>query len=92
MSKTRRKNRSEAEHLNGQIRKLESENRQLKKRLKALDKKSHFYEELVNEVSDDVELKNVCQACFKGTLSEHDFKHIIITKCDNCKYQKSKKT
>lgn len=91
MSKTKNKNRSEQEYLNGQIRKLESENRQLKKRLKALDKRAHYYEEILNDVEDEVEMKNICPQCNKGTLCEHDFKHLIIVKCDNCKYQKNRK-
>lgn len=91
MSKTKNKNRSENEYFNGKIRKLESENRQLKKRLKALDKRAHYFEEMVNEVVEDVEMKNICPQCNKGTLQENDFKHIIIVKCDNCKYQKNRK-
>lgn len=91
MSKTKSKNHNELEYQKGIVRKLKSENRQLKKRLKELDKRAHFYEELVDEAVDEVEIKNSCPECNKGILQEHDFVHIIITKCNNCDYQKKRK-
>ena len=91
MSKTRQKNHNEAEHHKGIIKKLKSENRQLRKRVRALDKKAHFYEEIVDEVSEDVIIKNACPECSNGVLQEIDFVHMILTKCNSCDYQKKRK-
>lgn len=85
MSKTRRKNRSEAEHFRGEIKKLESENRQLKKRLKALDKREHFYDDLIEAVAGDIKTTEKCKKCKVGDLAFQDFKHIQFIVCNNCK-------
>jgi len=91
MSKTKQQNRSETEHLRGLVKKLKSENRQLKKRVRALDKKAHFYEEVVDEVAKEVSMSNACPECPTGNLKEHDFVHIILTKCNHCEYEKKRK-
>lgn len=90
MGKTRRKERSEAEYLRGQVRKLESENRQLKKRVKQLDRKSHFYENLVDEGIEEVEFK--AEKCpvkdCEGFLVLLDLKHVRFDCCTECEYRK----
>lgn len=91
MSKTKQKTHSKAEHLEGQIKALKSENRQLKRRLRELEKKSHFYEDIVEEAAEEVKIKNACPECGKGTLQEVDLVHVIITKCDTCDYKKRRK-
>lgn len=89
MSKTRRKNRSEVEFLNGQIRKLESENRQLKRRLRQLDKTQHFYDDLIEAVAEDIKPKEAkCEKCKVGTLTLIDVKHAKFLVCDECKDRK----
>lgn len=89
MAKTRRKEHSEVEYLRGQIKKLESENRQLKKRVKQLDRKSHFYENLVDENVEDIEFKaEKCPQCKQGILFLLDLKHVRFHTCTECEYRK----
>lgn len=89
MSKTRRKNRSETEFLTGQIRKLESENKQLKRRLRQLDKKAHFYDDLVEAVAEDIKPKDSkCEKCKTGVLSLIDVKYAKFLVCSECKDRK----
>lgn len=88
MSKTKQRERNEVEYFKGQVRKLESENRQLKKRLKALDKRSHFYEKIIDEAAEDVTLKNICQVCAKGSILLLDLKYVKYETCDTCEYKK----
>lgn len=91
MSKTKNKNRSETEYLSGKIRELESQNRQLKKRLKQLDKKAHLYEDLVEAVAEDIiveEKINNCKKCRVGVLKVVDLKHASFIVCESCKDRK----
>ena len=90
MSKLRRKQGKEDEYYKGQIRKLESENRQLRKRLKQLDKREHLYEDLIEAVAEEIKppKNGKCPECRDGTLSHHDLKYVRIEKCDECKYRK----
>jgi ribosomal protein L44E len=88
VSKTKNKNRSEIEYLNGQIRKLESENRQLKRRLKALDRRAHFYENIVEDSVEDIQVKDKCPTCKKGTITILDLKYVKFETCDNCEHKK----
>jgi ribosomal protein L44E len=76
VSKTKNKEHSEVEYLKGQIRKLESENRQLKRRIKALDRRAHFYEDLVDDSVEDIQIKDKCPACKKGTRTILDLKYV----------------
>lgn len=91
MSKTKRKERNEYEYLRGQIRKLESENRQLRKRLKQLDKKSHFYEDLIDAVAEDITMDNNCKKCRSGILRHVDLKYAQFLVCANPECQDRKK-
>lgn len=91
MSKSRQKSHSETEHLRGEIKRLKSENRNLRKRVKELDKRAHFYEEIADEIIEDVKPKDTCKHCGKGVLSEIDLVHVILTKCDVCDYQRRRK-
>ena len=91
MGKLKIRQHSESEHYRGEIKKIEIENRKLRRRLKDLEKRAHFYEEVVDEVADDIELKNTCPSCKKGILQEIDLKHILISKCQSCGYQTKKK-
>lgn len=91
MSKTRQKNKSEVEQLRGENRKLRSQNRQLRKRVNQLERKAHFYEEVVEEITEDVTIKKSCPECDEGILQELDMIHVIITKCTECDYRKTRK-
>lgn len=89
MGKIRRRERSEAEYLRGQLKKLESENRQLKKRVKQLDRKAHFYEDLVDEGVEEIEFKSErCPQCKEGVLFLLDLKHVKFHTCTECDYRK----
>lgn len=92
MSKTKQKSHSEIEHIKGQLKKLSSENRQLKKRNKELERKTHFYEDVIDDVAEDIELTASCPECKEGFLQELNFIHVIVTKCSQCDYQEKRKT
>lgn len=86
MSKTKRKERSETEYLRGQIKKLESENRQLRKRIRQLDKRSHLYDDLVEAVAEEIKPKaDKCNKCGEGILNFVKLNHLSFIVCDNCK-------
>lgn len=93
MSKTKQRTHSKREHLDGLVKQLKSENRQLRRRLKELERKSHFYEEVVDEGVEDVQIKHTCFHCGKGELQEFDFGVRVVVKCNNseCNYQTSRK-
>jgi hypothetical protein len=88
MSKTKRRESSELEHFKGQIRKLESENKQLKKRLRALDKKQHLYDDIVQAVAEDIIIDDKCEKCKTGTIKLVDVKYAKFLVCDECKNRK----
>ena len=92
MAKTKNKSHSEVEHLRGENKKLKSENRQLKRRLSQLVKEAHFYENIVEEETEDIKIKrNTCKLCGKGILEELDLTHIVVVRCDTCDFRESKK-
>ena len=88
MGKIRRKERSETEYLRGQIKELEKENRQLKKRLRSLDKRSHMYEDLIEAVAEDIVIEEKCEVCKTGKHSILDLKHVRFEVCSDCDYRK----
>ena len=86
MSKSKNKNRSEVEYIRGQLKEVQSENRQLRKRLKELENKAHFYEETIDEVADEIDI-DICPKCQKAPTTVIDLKHLIIEQCTQCDYQ-----
>ena len=85
MSKTKNKNHSEIEHLRGQLKSEKSKNRQLRKRIRELEKRQHMFEDLTAEAMEDLEVKEEkCQDCGKGTLMVVDLKHVKFLVCDHC--------
>jgi ATP-dependent 26S proteasome regulatory subunit len=89
VSKTKRKESSESEHFKGQIRKLESENRQLRKRIRALDKRSHLYDDLIEAVAEDIVIKEEkCKKCQVGVLQLVKVNHLKFLVCGECKDRK----
>lgn len=90
MSKTKNKNHSELEHLRGQNKQLKSENRQLKRQLKNLENRAHFYEEVIEDVTEDLNI-DTCFECGKGNLQVLDLKHVKFIHCDLCGYKERQK-
>lgn len=90
MGKTRNKERSETEYLRGKNKKLETENRALKKRIRQLDKRAHFFDELVEGIAEEViePVTEKCPSCFKGDLKILDLSFIKYICCDQCDYRK----
>jgi archaellum component FlaC len=91
VSKTKNRERSEVEYLRGQIRELESENRQLRRRLKTLDKKTHLYEGIVEAVAEEIkpntEAETKCKKCKIGTIRFIDVKHAKFFVCSECHHR-----
>ena len=83
MSKTKQRESSEVEHLRGRVRKLESQNRQLRRRLKSLDKREHLYEDLIEAVSEDIVIDDKCKKCKVGKTRLLDLNHVRFMVCDN---------
>lgn len=88
MSKTKQRNHSELDHLRGRVKKLESQNRQLRKRLKSLDKREHLYEDLLDAVAEDIIVDPKCPKCKTGKLEYKDFTHVKFEVCVDCDYKK----
>jgi len=86
MSKTKNKSRSELEHVRGQLKAVRRENRQLRKRLKELERQAHFYEETIDDVAEDIDL-DTCPKCQKGQTVVIDLKHLILVSCNQCEYK-----
>lgn len=81
------------EFYRGEVRRLKSENRNLKKRLKQLEKSRHIYKELkLNEDEEpeylpDIEV-TLCQSCYKGNLVSTDLAHGVLITCSSCEFRK----
>jgi predicted RNase H-like nuclease (RuvC/YqgF family) len=87
VSKTRQRNHSELDHLRGRVKKLESQNRQLRRRLKSLDKREHLYEDLLETISEDIVIEPKCPQC-KSKIEYKDFTHVKYEVCVDCDYKK----
>ena len=88
MAKTKSKSRTEVEVLRGENRKLRSENKKLLREIKDLSKRSHFYEEVIDDVATDIELKSSCENCGKGDLVSMDLGLIKLIRCNLCDFEK----
>jgi len=88
MSKTRQRTHSEIEHLRGEIKKLKSQVRYWKRKAKNLEKKEHFFDNLVEEVYEAPEERGEdCNNCGKGTLNILDLRFVKYLVCDLCEYK-----
>lgn len=88
MGKVKNQNRSELEFLRGENRKLRSELRRLQKLNKNLDRKSHFYENIVEDSAEDIEIAHeTCGECGKGNLIITELPHIDILVCSTCEHR-----
>lgn len=90
MGKVRRRERSETEYLRGEIRKLESENRQLKRDIKQANKRTTFFEDIVDDVVEPTDIEEKCEECKTGSLKLLDLKHVTYLVCDSCNYRVKK--
>ena len=89
MSKTKNKEHSGLELLKGRIRKLEAVNRRLRKRNKQLERKTHFHDNVIDDVAEEITPKGeMCTECGKGQLTTVDLKYLLIESCDTCEYRK----
>ena len=90
MSKTRQKTHNEIEHLQGEIRKLKSQNRFLKKRIKELEKWQHLYEDNFLETNEPeiiIPEVDTCPKCKDGAMEYKDFIHLQLMVCNVCDYR-----
>ena len=95
MSKTKQKTHNELEHLRGIVRQQKSIIRNLKKRLKELERREYYYDnkDILDEEDKHIETEQIgdCPQCGKGTLSESDLFFLVIKKCDHCDYEEKTK-
>ncbi len=88
--KVKQKNKSEIEHLRGEVKRLTSLNKQLRKRNKELERKSYHYESIVDEIVEDVKVvnKEECERCGNPGIRFLDLKYVEDKVCDECEYRK----
>jgi len=95
MSKTKQQNRSELEHLRGEVKRLKSINRQLRKRLKKYEQKETWYLELEDDIQIPTQEPAIdfkkCSDCGKGVIMEQEYKFVIVAKCDTCGFTTRRK-
>lgn len=84
MGKTKNKESSEVEYLRG-------ENRRLKRKLKQLERQKHFYEHVVDEFAEEIEVKELCPECTKSELLSIELPHMILVQCQLCEYRRKDK-
>lgn len=87
MGKTRRKNHSEVEHLRGENKKLKSQIRRLERHNKELQRKSHFFEDVMSETTKEIKSIDYCKECGKGELELIDFGFVEYVKCQICDFR-----
>lgn len=88
----KKRSKSSDEWYRGRIRELERENRALKKQLKQLEKKEHFFDEgqdieIASDSEDtfpDLKAKTPCHSCGKGFIEEFEIMGRIIGTCNIC--------
>ena len=87
MGRTKSRNRSEIEYLQGEI-------RSLKKEIKRLRKREHMYDDLILEIQDsnpEIESKkkddNSCPECSDGHLKFITILDKTYIRCDTCEYK-----
>ncbi|PCI45903.1 MAG: hypothetical protein COB41_00505 [Proteobacteria bacterium] len=57
-----------------------------------LEKKSHFFEGIVEGLVEDIEIADeTCPECNKGVLQVLDLHHVVIVTCDQCDYKEKQK-
>lgn len=94
MPKKREKNSEE--YYRGIIRSQKSEIRNLKKRIKQLERREHFHEdnaleEEIEEIIAELPKSNICPECYKGQLVEYNVVGRHWLECNQCDYDTRKK-
>lgn len=91
--------KSSEEYYKGIIRELEKENKSLKRRVKELERKEHFYDDAQDEeISTDTEDTHptffkptrTCPDCGKGKLKEFELIGRHYEECQICEYRRKK--
>lgn len=85
MGKQKQKNHREDEHLLGQIRALKSENRNLKKRLRYLEK--YHNDDAPEKEERTREKVNNCKECGRGELKDVILVGRKFQTCDTCNWR-----
>lgn len=88
MGKVRNKNRSEVEFLRGENKKLRAENIRLRRENKHHERRTHFYEDVIEDVAEDLTVTEGCKACGKGQILIIDLGTREIHTCDICQDKK----
>lgn len=85
----RSKEGKDSEFYLGQIRELKSENRNLKKQLRHLQKREHLVEEheLAEIIEEVVIKKQRCPDCSKGFLEDKEVLGRYWEQCNTCNYR-----
>ncbi len=97
MAKTRERN--EVEVVRARNKKLEKENKDLRREVSRLAKRTQNYHDLEErtqelELEKDIEVpkdKTVCPKCGEGKLTVSDLGIRKLTKCNSCGFRKSEK-
>jgi phosphoglycerate-specific signal transduction histidine kinase len=91
----KKRERSEAEYLRGELRKLKAENRHLRKELGRTTKKVKVFEETV-DLQEEPEMTleaatDLCKSCGKGQIQTVDLGVRVMVTCTQCTYRKAYK-
>lgn len=96
----RKKDKNESEHLRGEIRELEKQNKQLRRRLTKYEKSKHIYNDLISDyeeiISEHVIIEKIvpkskatrCPSCHEGAMEEYEIMGKVIGTCNSCGHRK----
>lgn len=89
----KRKSRTPEEWLKGQLRELQKENRNLKKRIRQLEKSEHLYEDVIlgdrDAAMEEAVKEDTCSSCGKGKLKIINvLDKYIFEECSICEHRK----
>lgn len=86
----KKKEKDGVEYYKGKFREADKEVRNLRKRLKQLERSKHIYESFIEEPKLEIEedKPRKCPECAKGDLEEFDIVGRIFERCKICEYRK----
>lgn len=70
--------------MRGEVKKLRAENIRLKRNNKHFERRNHFFENVIEDVAEEITVTEGCESCGKGQLIELDLGRLLIKKCDVC--------